>query len=109
MKNNWTVIAKDVGKNKNGTTLWLREYIWGDVSDEYDEEELKNIRVIPYEEWTANDFAQILSNEYEDANYHSFVDAPYEILKAVRAQDFCSFDLENDLMRSICEKLYELI
>lgn len=108
MKNNWNVIAKDVGKNQKGTTLWLREYIWGDASDEYNEEEMQNIKVIPYEEWTANDFAQILSNEYEDANYHNFVEAPYEILRAIRETQ-TSLDLEDKLMKNICERLYDLM
>lgn len=108
MRNNWNVIVKDIGKNQNGTTLWLREYVWGYVSDTYNEEEMQKIKIIPYEEWTANDFAQILSNEYEDANYHNFVEVPYEILRAIRETQ-TSFDLDDKLMRNICERLYDLI
>ena len=108
MKDRWNVITRKVGENKIGTSLMLREYVYGDVSDEFTEEKMKNITVIPYEEWQANDFAEILSQEYESANYHNFVEIPYIILRAVREQGL-DWNFEDKIMRDICEKLYDAI
>ena len=102
MKDIWTVV---VGTPVLGT----RGYLYGDdLSEFYTEEEMKDIKVIPYEKWTADDFAEILANEYEDANYHNFVDVPHIILRAIRAQGL-GYDVQDALMRRICERLYEEI
>ena len=108
MKDRWNVIVKNVGENAVGTPLCLREYLYGDPAEEYTEEEMKDIKVIPYEKWTADDFAEILANEYEDANYHHFVDVPHIILRAIRVQGL-GYDVQDALMRRICERLYEAI
>ena len=101
MKDRWTVTV--------GTPLEWRNYLYGDdLSEFYTEEEIKDIKVIPYEKWTADDFAEILANEYEDANYHRFVDVPHIILRAIRAQGL-GLDVQDALMRRICERLYEAI
>ena len=100
MKNRWTVVKEK--------TTNLRNYIFGDgdLSEFYTEEDMKNIEVVPYEEWTSDDFAEILGNEYEDANYHRFVRVPNIILQAIREQ-FLDEKIENCLMKRICEALYE--
>ena len=111
MKNRWTVITIKIGENKIGTPLMQREYIYGDSLDEYiecTEAEIKDITVIPYEEWQANDFAEILSKELETANYHSFVELPYIIFQAIREQRL-EFKFEDILMKNICESIYETI
>lgn len=101
MKDIWTVTV--------GAPSGLREYLYGDdLSEFYTEEEMKDIKVIPYEKWTADDFAEILANEYEDANYHRFVGVPHIILRAIKAQGL-GYDVQDALMRRICEKLYEEI
>lgn len=108
MKNNWNVVKKKVAENASGTPILLREYIYGDLKYIYTKEDMKDIEVIPYEKWTADDFAEILANEYEDANYHNFVDLPKIILYAIRAQGL-GLDVQDALMRRICERLYEVI
>lgn len=109
MKNRWNVIAKKIGENAVGTPLESREYYFGDdLSEFYTEEEIKNITVIPYEEWVACDFAEILGDEYENANYHRFVDVPNVILRAIREQGL-GWEIEDCLMRRICEALYDAI
>ena len=108
MKNIWNVVVKNIGENAIRTPLELREYVYGDPTEEYTEEEMRDIKVIPYEEWTADDFAEILAQEYESANYHNFVDVPQMILYAIRAQGL-GLDVQDTLMRRICEKLYEAI
>lgn len=102
MKNRWTVVKEK--------TTNLRNYIFGDgdLSEFYTEEEMKNIEVVPYEEWTSDDFAEILSNEYEDANYHKFTNLPNIILQAIREQDLDT-EIDNRLMKRICEALYDEI
>lgn len=108
MKNKWNVVTNKIGENAIGVPLKLREYVFGNPEENYTEEEMKDIQVIPYEKWTADDFAEILANEYEDANYHRFVGVPHIILRAIKAQGL-GYDVQDDLMRRICEKLYEEI
>ena len=109
MKNRWIVVAEKIGENAIGTPIELRNYLFGDnLSEFYTEEEIKNVRVIPYEKWTSNDFAEILGNEYENANYHRFVNVPNIILRAVREQGL-GWKVEDCLMRRICEALYDEI
>ena len=102
MKSRWTVVKEKTTK--------LRNYIFGDddLSEFYSEEDMKNIEVVPYEEWTADDFAQILSDEYKDANYHRFTNLPNIILEAIREQDLDT-ETDNRLMKRICEALYDEI
>jgi hypothetical protein len=102
MKDRWNVINTTLDDRP------FRQYLFGDLSDEYTDEEIKLIDVVPYEKWTADDFADILANEYEDANYHHFVDIPYIILDAIRAQGL-GYDVQDNLMRQICEDLYKAI
>ena len=115
MKNRWTVVTQKVGENDIGEPIKLRNYLFGiggdygdDFSDFYTEEEMKDIEVIPYEKWQANDFAEILGNEYEDANYHRFVHIPNIILNAIREQSL-GWKIEDCLMKRICEALYNEI
>lgn len=109
MKNRWIVIAENIGDNNIGTSIKARRYFFGDdLSSFYTTEEMRNIEIIPYEKWTSNDFAEILSNEYEDANYHRFVDVPHIILQAIREQGL-GWEAENCLMKRICESLYDKI
>lgn len=110
MKDRWTVITENVGENKIGTPIKLRNYVFGDgdLSEFYTDEEMKNIEIIPYEKWTSNDFAEILGDEYENANYHRFVNVPNIILRAIREQNL-GWEIENSLMRRICEALYDEI
>lgn len=109
MKNRWIVVAEKIGENAVGTPIEMRNYLFGDdLSEFYTEKELKNVRVIPYEEWRANDFAQILGDEYENANYHRFVSVPNVILRAIREQNL-GWKTEDCLMKRICEALYDEI
>lgn len=108
MKDRWTVIKRKVGEMQSGTPLMLREYVYGDVSSEFTEEEMKNIEVVPYEKWTANDFVEILRMELESANYHNFTDVPNVILQAIR-KHWVGEVIEDKLMRYICESIYEVI
>ena len=106
MKDKWTVVAENIGENAVGTPIKARQYFFGNnLSDFYTEEEMRNIEIIPYEKWTSNDFAEILGNEYEDANYHRFVNVPNIILRAIREQGL-DWEAENRLMKRICEALY---
>lgn len=109
MKNRWIVAAEKISENAIGTPIKLRHYLFGDDPTEfYNEEEMKNIEIIPYEKWIACDFAEILGNEYEDANYHRFVNVPYIIRKAIEKQNL-GWEIENSLMKDICEALYNEI
>ena len=102
MKNRWTIVLENL--------TGFRNYIFGDedLSEVYTEDEIKNkdVEIFPYEKWTSNDFAKILGNEYEDANYHRFVRVPNIILQAIREQSLDK-KIENSLMKRICESLYE--
>ena len=102
MKDRWNVINTKLDDRP------FRQYLFGDLSYEYTDEEIETLDVVPYEKWTADDFAEILANEYEDANYHRFVDVPHIILRAIRAQGL-GYDVQDALMRRICERLYEAI
>ena len=111
MKNRWTVVTENIGENAIGTPIKSRHYLYGfgdDLSECFTEEKMKNIEIIPYEKWTSNDFAEILGNEYENANYHRFVNIPNIILRAVREQNL-GWEIENCLMKRICEALYDEI
>lgn len=104
MKNRWTVVQENL--------TGFRNYIFGDgdLSEFYTEDEMKNkdVEIVPYEKWTSNDFAEILSNEYEDANYHRFTNLPNIILQAIREEDLDT-EIDNRLMKRICEALYDEI
>lgn len=109
MKDRWIVVAENIGENAIGTPIKARHYLFGnDLTEFFDEEEIKNVEIIPYKKWTSNDFAEILGNEYEDANYHRFVNVPNIILRAVREQGL-GWETENCLMKRICEALYDEI
>ena len=108
MKDRWTVINETIYDIK-GKPAKLRRYLFGKNLNEYfEEDEIKNIEVVPYEKWTAEDFVEILSNEYEDANYHRFVNIPNIILEAVKERKYIKKD-QDRVMRSICEALYKEI
>lgn len=111
MKDRWTVVAETICENAIETPIKIRQYFYGygnDLSECYTEEEMKNIEIIPYEKWTSDDFAEILGNEYENANYHRFTNVPNIILKAIREQNL-DWKTEDCLMRRICEALYDKI
>lgn len=108
MKNRWTVVVENIGENSIGTPRKFRRYFYGcggNLSEYFTEEEMKNIEIIPYEKWISNDFAEILGNEYETANHHVFVNIPNIILEAIREQNL-GWEIENSLMKRICEALY---
>lgn len=100
MKKDWNVIERKVGKFSN------RQYIFGNISDEFSEDELKDIEVIPYEEWEVEDFKEILEASLEDANYHEFTKLPSIIDEAI--DSVCTWSCKEELMKIICNKIYHM-
>lgn len=39
--------------------------------------------IVPYEDWSAKDIAEIFGNELEDKNYHSLVNMPQTLLDSL--------------------------
>lgn len=69
---NWTVMAKEDTKR--------HDYFYGPLED-YELEEYEGFVEVPYEEWSASDFAEILGNILEDRNHHWMVDIPHMLLE----------------------------
>ena len=108
MKDRWTVVNEH-HRWPNGDDGKIRVRLFGKTLREYySKEEIRNIEVVPYEEWTAEDFMEILSGEYENANYHRFVNVPQIILNAIKERGYTETE-ENALMKLICEAMYEEI
>lgn len=108
MKDRWTVVNEHY-RWPNGSEGKIRNRLYGkDLSEYYDEEQLKDVEVVPYEEWIAEDFVEILGGEYENSNYHNFVNIPNIILDVIRERNYTETE-ENTLMKLICEALYEEI
>ena len=107
MKDRWTVVNEYY--YDKGVKEKLRNRLFGkDLSEYYDEEQLKDVEVVPYEEWIAEDFVEILGGEYENSNYHNFVNIPNIILDVIRERDYTEAE-ENALVKLICEAMYEEI
>lgn len=65
------------------------------------EEELVEV---PYEDWSAEDVAEIFGNELENKNYHSFVEMPATLLRSLKKtnieQEKCS-----EVMKKFVEEI----
>lgn len=108
MKDRW-IVVNEIFYNQHGNLDKLRRYLFGqNLLEFYDEDELPDIEVVPYEEWTAKDFAVILSNEYENANYHRMTNVPDIILNIIKERKYDNTE-EDVVMRKICEALYDNI
>lgn len=66
------------------------------------------IQIYKKDEWTAENYAEILSDKLENANYHSWTELPHTILKALEKSDF-SKEKINSVMKEIAEGIYEMI
>ena len=109
MKDRWTVVKETFCDKRCIHTT--RRYLFGKNIDEYyTEDDCKplNVEIIPYELWTAEDFVEILSNEYEDANFHRFTSVPAIILKVINTFNF-NAQKRDYIVKLICEALYKEI
>lgn len=108
MRKHYNVITRKVGTCASGTPLELREYVYGAVEHEFDENEMKDITVVPQDKWIAEDFVNILNEELESANWHSVVGLPDAIWNVLYKHRLTA-DQIDALMKDICQAMYEMI
>lgn len=71
-------------------------YLYGDLDDH----DLNGLVELKLNDWTSNDFAEILSNEFEDRNMHSLTGLPNRILDCM-----CNANIMECQRRSVMKML----
>lgn len=87
-------------------------YYVGDMSIEEVKEENEiedpNFGFIAQENWTAENYAEILSSELENANYHGWTELPQSILGVLAASNLSEEKMKS-IMIGIAKSIYEMI
>lgn len=78
-----------------------------EIKEEFDIQD-SNFKFIDRDEWTAENYAEILSNELENANYHSWTELPHTILNALEKSNLQKGKIDS-IMKEIAESIYEMI
>lgn len=78
-----------------------------EIKDEFDIQD-QDFKFIERDEWTAEDYAEILSCELENANHHSWTELPHIILSALDKSDISKEQMDS-IMRKTAENIYEMI
>lgn len=108
LKDQWLVVEKFARDLMSDTPIVVRDYILKDELEYNTKEELGIIGIIPYEEWIADDFIEMLICELESANWHNQMFIPLRIINALAKHDIPK-DKINKIMEDICEGIYDLI
>lgn len=64
-----------------------RTYYYGTLQEVAEQIEESNAQIVPDEQWTIDDLVEIASNLLEDANLHSRINEPRDIVNMMRAVD----------------------
>ena len=99
---NWKVRIDPVG---------ARFYHYGteeEITKELDWGYNDYIRFVPQCDWTASDWAQICANELENANRHSFVNLPYNLLCSLHNHEY-SKEACTEIMRLLAFEIWDSI
>lgn len=62
---------------------------------------------IPYDEWTAEDLAEIFGNELEDRNHHWLTNMPQLLLQSLTEANLPTDTYRTQIMRSFMEKMID--
>lgn len=78
-----------------------------EIKEEFDIQD-PNFKFIESDEWTAENYAEILSNELENANYHRWTELPCTILNALEKSNLSKEKIDS-VMKEIAEGIYKMI
>lgn len=78
-----------------------------EIKEEFDIQD-QNFKFIDESEWTAENYAEILSNELENANHHGWTELPQVILNALEKSDLSKEKIDS-IMKEVVENIYEMI
>lgn len=78
-----------------------------EIKEEFDIQD-QNFKFIDESEWTAENYAEILSNELENANHHSWTELPQVILNTLEKSDLPKEKIDS-IMKQVAENIYEMI
>lgn len=78
-----------------------------EIKEEFDIQD-QNFKFIDESEWIAQNYAEILSNELENANYHRWTELPHTILNALKKSNLSKEKIDS-VMKEIAEGIYEMI
>lgn len=67
-----------------------------------------DFKFIAREDWAAEDYAEILGNELENANYHGWMELPQNILEVLEKSNLPK-DRVKSIMVDIIKSIYEMI
>lgn len=108
LKDCWMVVERLGRDLTDDISFAIRDYVHKDDLEYNTMEELGIIRIIPYEEWIAADYIEMLMCELENANWHNQIPIPLIIINTLAEHDIPK-DKINKIMEDICEKIYDLI
>lgn len=80
-----------------------KRYMYGSLTL-FDDEDLDGLIEIPYENWSASDFAQILENILEDKNHHWMTDVPRMFNECMLSENIDE-EKRNHIMKTFAERL----
>lgn len=78
-----------------------------EIKEEFDIQD-PDFKFIESDKWTAENYAEILGDELENANHHRWTELPDTILRALEKSNL-SKEKINSVMKEIAEGIYEMI
>lgn len=114
IKNKWAVL--ECPKCKKRSYYYLGSAVIPDDVDKFEyagfsKEEIKCYKCkeeqieIPYEQWKAEDIAEIFSSELEDRNHHWLTDMPQKLLNALNNTNLPTREHHARIMRLFMEDM----
>ncbi len=91
----------------DGNCYYVYDESIEEIKKEFDIQD-PNFKFIESDEWTAENYVEILGNELENANHHSWTELPDTILRALEKADL-SKEKINSAIKEIAEGIYEMI